>query len=887
METISLAGEWKLRGEFLDVTADQYVRVLEAMEAEPESNSLPGYLQLSDLSPEEKEAFLQKPPREFTIYHVGNEVFPSKTGYLPMQVPGDVSEALMKAGLLKDPMVKTNSKDCLWTRDLSWWLVKEFDAGEELLDHDIVLLYIEMLDYNADILINGRPAGHHANAFCPYRENVRNFLRPGKNQIIIRLTGGMELHYPHDSVSVYCASPFALCDQRIYTRKPQFTYGWDWCQPIPTCGIGRSICLEAFTGARVSSARVDTYSIGNDQAKLEFCFELEKSDMVSSAETVLEYSLEFQGKTVFSGRETLILTGGLNYFTKMVCLENPRLWWPNGYGDQNLYVLKAFCLSNGIQNDMKPIHVGIRTIEIDQSPLSDGTRNFFFKVNGVRIFCKGGNWVPTDSLYLRSDAERYRTLVSEAAGANFTMLRVWGGGTYEPDCFYEYCSEYGILLMHDFMYACGFYPDFDKSFLYEAQQEAEYQTKRLSHFPCMAVWTGNNEIAESYTDWFDSHISPDRLYGEKIFNYIQPQAVHENSPLIPYMPSTPYFGDRANKTEEGDVHAWTYFGRDKKTKFKYAYELEAFDRFPARFSSEFGFFGPLMESSVKRYHDGEEIVYGGPIWKHHGEQDRKRKSIDAVIDRHLTDFSSLDYQQYLVYGGIMQGLLYKEMAEALRRKSYGAGDLIWMYNDCWPETGWTIIDYYLTRKISYYFLKRAFSPKKLIIREEPSGAQLTVINETPHAIQTQITCGYMSFDGRRSCEQVISVTAPPHSWRQYHLDEKKPAGISDGFYVAESPDFETADSLRAYYRNHEFPESHAKITKTQPDEKDLLITVKADVYTPFVYLSAGDDRIHYSDNYFPLYPGKEKTVRQENSLTMPEIAVVPTSYCEKAPVASK
>ena len=155
------------------------------------------------------------------------------------------------------------------------------------------------------------------------------------------------------------------------------------------------------------------------------------------------------------------------------------------------------------------------------------------------------------------------------------------------------------------------------------------------------------------------------------------------------MPSTPYFGERSNTTEEGDVHAWTYFGRDSKTRFKFSYELEAFDRFPARFSSEYGFFGAQMESTVRRYLDGEEMSFNNPSWKHHGEFERKRGAIDGVINRHLTEFSTLDERGYLLYSGIMQGLLYAEMAEALRQKSYGAGDLIWMYNDCWPETGWT------------------------------------------------------------------------------------------------------------------------------------------------------------------------------------------------------
>ncbi|MEE0806353.1 MAG: glycoside hydrolase family 2 protein, partial [Acutalibacteraceae bacterium] len=810
--------------------------------------------------------------------------FPSKTGWIPMQVPGDVTCALVDAGIIEEPFLKTNTKKNLWIRDLSWWLIKEFEVTAETLEEDIVRLNIEMLDFNADILLNGMRVAHHENAFCAFSEDVKRFLQVGKNQLVIRLTSGMELHYPKDSVSYYCASDNAICDQRVYTRKPQFTYGWDWCQPVPTCGIGRSIEIEAFSGAKVSAARVDTLKLDGSDAEIEFNFEIEKSNMVQSAETEIEYALEIDGETVYTGRQTKMLVGGINYVSERVTLQGAKLWWPNGYGAQNLYTFTARCTARGITNEMPAKRIGIRTIELDTSKLEDGSRNFFFKVNGTRIFCKGGNWVPTDSLYLRTPDSSYKTLVSEGAAANFTMFRMWGGGTYEPDCFYEYCSEYGILLMHDFMYACGFYPDHLDSFLFEAEREAEYQTKRLAHYPCMAVWTGNNEISESYSDWFPAPVKPDRFYGEKVFNYIQPRAVHRNSPMVPYMPSSPYFGERANLTEEGDVHAWSYFGRDPKTKFKFVYELEAFDRIPARFSSEYGFFGAQMESTVRRYHDGEEMAFDGEIWKHHGEFDRKRSNIDGAINRHITDFSTLDIPGYLTYSGIMQGLLYAELAEAMRQKPYGAGDLIWMYNDCWPETGWTIIDYYLTRKVSFYFLKRAFQPRKLIIRKAEGGARVTVINETPEPITAEITCGYMTFDGKTDSLCTKTAEAAPHSWQQFDLAVCN--DLQNGFYFASAEGFDTADSLRAYYRDYVFPESHAKIEAVEQDGNDLLVTVSADVYTPFAYLMTSDDRVHYSDNYFTLYPNEKKTIRVENCTETPALHIAKTMPSDEAQKAN-
>lgn len=353
MHKISLAGEWKLRGEFMDVTADRFTEVLRKLDADPVAPTLPGFLTLEDLPEEARAQFEAGPSRAFTVYNDrGPNAFPSKTGWIPMQVPGDVTCALVDAGIIEEPFLKTNTKKNLWIRDLSWWLIKEFEVTAETLEEDIVRLNIEMLDFNADILLNGMRVAHHENAFCAFSEDVKRFLQAGKNQLVIRLTSGMELHYPKDSVSYYCASDNAICDQRVYTRKPQFTYGWDWCQPVPTCGIGRSIEIEAFSGAKVSAARVDTLKLDGGDAEIEFNFEIEKSNMVQSAETEIEYALEIDGETVYTGRQTKMLVGGINYVSERVTLQGAKLWWPNGYGAQNLYTFTARCTARGVTNEM-------------------------------------------------------------------------------------------------------------------------------------------------------------------------------------------------------------------------------------------------------------------------------------------------------------------------------------------------------------------------------------------------------------------------------------------------------------------------------------------------------------------------------------------------------
>ena len=841
MKKLSLEGMWKLRAEFLDVSADRWQEVLNRGDG------------------------------PFNILHEKSpNVFPLRHGFIDAVVPCDVITPLVENGILEEPFIGTNTDKCLWIRDLSWWFTREFEVDEELLSQEEIRLFIEMLDFKADIIINGIPAAQHRNTFVPFHEDVKKYLKTGTNRIIIRLTSGIEDYYSKDSVSFYCASGNAICDQRIYLRKPQFTYGWDWCRPVPTCGIGRAIYLEGITGAKITAFRADTLKCNKENAELDLFFEIDNVRMQSADDAELEYQILYDGNPVAQGRKELYLCGGLNFIHEAVSIQSPSLWWPNGYGEQSLYTVTAHVVCRGADNVMENNRIGIRTIEVRHDKLPDGTREYKFVVNGVKVWCKGGNWVPTDSVYLRTPSESYKKLVDEAKAANFTMLRMWGGGTYEPDYFYEYCSENGILLMHDFMYACGYYPDHLEWFLHQAELEADYQTKRLAHYPCIAIWTGNNEIHESYTDWFPGEIHPDKFYGAKIFNYVQPTAVKKNAPMTAYAPSTPFFGEHANDQDSGDSHVWKWLSRFDETKMKYSYELEAFDRLKTRFSSEYGFHGALMRSSIERYHNGAPIERDGQIWNHHGESERKHIGIYGGIQRHLTQFSELDNDGYLLYSGILQGCLYADMAETLRSKSFCSGNLIWMYNDCWPETGWTVIDYYLTRKVSFYYLKRAYAACKLIMKILDGKAVVTVINETPENISLNLEYGYMTFSGETKEKYTVSCDAAGHSWQQ-PLNFSADGDLTEGFYYIKAGDdrFAPVSSVRAYYRQLNLPAAKAEIIKTEIDGDDLLVTVRAENFIPAVYLQCRDDRTHLSDNYFTMMPGDEKVVRVEICTEIP------------------
>ena len=845
MEMINLTGEWKLRGEFLDVGAENFFQVASRKEGK---FTLPKENQLNRM--------------------------PSREGFMTAIVPCDVITPLVENDLISEPLLKKNTKECMWIGNYSWWFIKEFETSAKMLENDEVRLFIEMLDYNAHIILNGRILANHKNTFRAFEKDVKRFLNEGKNQIIIRLTTGYEEHYPHDSLSFYCNSKFA---QRLYLRKPQFTHGWDWCKPVPTCGIGGRVYLEGVSGANICFFRCDTLDIGDARAVLNFAFEIENLSMCTADDAVLQVEMRCGGETAVSFSKALYLAGGVNFINEEVTLNDPKLWFPNGYGGQPLYTVSASVTCRGVTRGMPEKKVGIRIIRINQEKLPDGSRKFVFVVNGVEVFCKGGNWVPADSAYLRITKEKYRALVEEAAECNFTMLRIWGGGMYEPDCFYDCCSEKGILVMQDFMYACAFYPDYNERFMREASLEAEYQTKRLAHQACLAVWTGNNEVHESYTDWYKEQFTPEYYYGTKIFNYMLPGIVKSYSPLVHYMPSSPFYGNKANDLFSGDCHVWNWTRLPHDTGFKFVYELEALDRIAekVRFSSEYGFYGALMKSSVERFHDGEEVVLLSDTWIHHGEHDEKRQWIISSMKRHLTDPKDLDADGYLLYSGIMQGILYDEFTLALRLRSHCSGQLIWMYNDCWPETGWTIIDYYLTRKVSFYFLKRAFETRKLIVKQIGDMVRMAAVNETPETLDMSVEYGFMDFNGVKRGVVTEQISLAPHTrfdWETFSAAYD----LANGFYYMISSDkrVKPVVGMRGYYRDVPFGEADIKVMCSEIVDGNRKIKIRSDRFAPVVYIKTADDKVKMDDNFFSLIPGCDKEVTLYNYTEEPQISGV-------------
>ena len=775
-------------------------------------------------------------------------------GWLKTDIPCDIREVLLKYKMINDPLAGLNCFESEWVEKKSWWFKKSFNVSKDIPEGDTTELVLESLDFGADIFLNGKHIGRQMSSFFPFRIDVGKFLAEGENIILVRLTTGVERVEPENM------KPYVLVSQeerrpgrgdkrRAFLRKPQYSFGWDWSPRVATCGIVMGAWLESHTKAIIRNAHVFVKSL-EPQVILGITLEVENIKIYSTLEADFEIKLDFDNARVSVIKFDYLLKSGLNYIDCEMEVRDAKLWWPNGMGDQPLYDMSVHMTADGVDNSFDTIRFGIRTISLDMSKLREGERLFSFKINGKSFFCKGANWIPADAVYTAVTDEKYECLVKEAREANFNMLRIWGGGLYERDVFYNACDKYGILLWHDFMFACSEYPDDQEWFMKESEKEADYQTKRLANHPSIAIWSGNNENNWGFDEW-----GYKGYYGHRIYNYLAPAAVRKNCPEIPYWNGSPYGGEHPNGEKAGDRHHWNDCMMNPDMQKRIV--PEEYDKVTAKFVSEYGYVGPLKRSSIEKYLDGAPLDIDGEVWQHHNNTFEK-DTVLAGIKYHYLDTEKLDMDCYLLYAGLCQGLMYEYSLDALRFKPECSGALFWMYNDCWGETGWTIIDYYLVRKISYYYVKRAFAPVRLIMREQNSRIKVMGCNDTPYRKVFCAEYGYIYFDGNVKSTKTVELSLEPYS-RGVVLDfALQDFGKNMGTYFVkapESPEVHTAALRLLPFRELDIPASKVYIKSSGFKDSNMVITVASDSYAHAVHFRLADD-IKLSDEYFDLLPGE-------------------------------
>lgn len=794
------------------------------------------------------------------------EISSKKEEWLITDVPCDIREPLIRDGLIEEPLDGLNCFDSEWIENKSWWFKKTFNVPNDILSDDVIELVLESLDYGAEIFLNEQWIGNHLSSFYPFKKNVKKLLKEGKNELIVRLTTGVERVNEEELKNYIVITEEDRRSgrgdkRRAFLRKPQYSFGWDWSPKVSTCGIMKDVWIESHSLATIRGVHTYVKTL-EPQTNLGIEIEVENFHDFSTYDADINIIINFEGKKVASKKTNVLLCSGFNIVDMDITIPDAKLWWPNGMGEQPLYTVETSLNIKERTIEYPKFYYGIRKIELDLSKLDDVQRLFAVTINGERVFCKGGNWIPTDAIYSRVSDEKYEKLIIEAKEANFNMLRIWGGGLYERDAFYNYCDKHGILIWHDFMFACSEYPD-DKSWFYqEVENEFEYQTKKLRNHPSLALWCGNNEIHWAFDEWWKDA----KNFGKKIYNYLAPSIVRKNCPEIPYWNSSPYGGSHPNGSDIGDRHHWhdCMMNDDMEKRIT----PEEYDKVTAKFVSEYGYVGPLKKDSIKKYlkSQSEENVKNTNLdinsekWQHHNNTFEK-DTVLAGIKYHYIDTENIDIDSYLLYAGLCQGLMYGYSLESFRYKLDCSGGLFWMFNDCWGETGWTIIDYYLTRKISYYFVKRAFAPIKFIMREVDGMISVISINETDITIKEDIEYGYISFDGTKRDTNILSISLSENSRKQLIIIPKGEHKTNSGVYFvkAVSSDIPLATLRTSTFRELKMSKTEILIKDLCKDGKNVKFTVESSCYAHAVHFNF-DDGLKLSDEYFDLLPKDKKTI---------------------------
>ncbi len=790
-------------------------------------------------------------------------------GWLDCSLPCDIHVPLIENKVIEEPTVGLNFFDSEWTEKKAWWFKKVFDLDPDTMG-EYVSLVIENIDCHGDIFLNGVHLGHHANAYYPFEKDVKNEIKEKDNELIIRVTAGLErvteAEYEGVSKNIGMLLGYRRGDaRRIAVRKPHYGFGWDWCPRIPTCGIG-SIAIKTYSAATIKEVCVRTEAIAanNNEARLALEIVLDYPNPLQTADLDVEIEILDGQEVVYSEKKNLLLSSGLNYLNNQSIISNAKLWWPHGYGQPHRYAIKVKGLHASTVLCEYEAKFGIRKVELDVSKINDRERAFGLVVNGRKIFCKGGNWVPPDSMYLRAPNSSYRQLIEEAVEANLNVLRVWGGGLYERELFYELCDEKGIMVWQDLMFACALYPDRDERFKLEVSAELEYQTRRLRNHPSLVLWCGNNENQMVYDLFFEDHKHWE-FAGGRIFNAIAPEIVHRNCPDIPYWNGSPYGGEHPNGTQAGDSHEW--FISAFAERFEDKITPEVYDALDAKFVSEFGHVGPCKPSSVKRYLATETIDFNNEAFKMHSNAVTYNEPgyglIGEAIEKHYRTMEGISAEDYLLFGGLWQGLMLEYALDTMRSKPHCDGAIFWMYNDCWGEVGWTIIDYYLERKISFPFVRRAFDPRRLVIRKEENAAVVYGINETEEDLSLEAEFGYASYDGKVRLTTNKPVVIKKHS-RSPVLRFALDASLDpvQGCWFVKPADNEVNTAI---LRLNEFSKreiGHAQLSVSNFErigQSEIAFDVQADRYAHAVHFGLADGW-KVSDEYFDLLPLQSKRI---------------------------
>jgi beta-mannosidase len=780
-----------------------------------------------------------------------------KTDWYNATVPGCVHTDLLANKLIEDPFYRDNEKKQQWIDKKDWEYRTSFQVAAQTLERENVELVFEGLDTYAEVYLNEQLVLKADNMFRTWRVDAKSALKAGDNTLrilfrspvneILPLMAKLDYKLPAPNDQGEKTSPF--------TRKAPYQYGWDWGPRFVTSGIWRPVSLQAWDHARVNDLQIVVKEISPEMANLTANVEVEAST-ASTATMVLENLTD----KVVAGKQQVKLNQGTNRVSFDFTVSRPKLWWPNGLGAQPLYSFRARSLVNGRVTDEKLARTGLRTLELRQQRDEAG-QSFAFVINGIPVFAKGGNWIPADSFPTRITKDKYRFLIKSVRDSNMNMLRVWGGGIYEADEFYELCDEMGIMVWQDFMFACSMYPA-NQEFLDNVRAEAIDNVKRLRNHPSIVLWAGNNEIETGWMNWGWRQSLPASLWDDyrKIFLGVLQEVCANFDPSRPYWPSSPHGGldDDPDSVRSGDLHFWRVWHA--------AEPFTDYEKQTPRFMSEYGFQSFPNIETVKTYTLPNEREIESPIMLAHQRHPRGNQLVREYM---LRDYAQpKDFESFLYVSQVLQAEGIRIGAEHLRRiMPHNMGSLYWQINDCWPVASWSSIDYFGRWKALQYYSRRFYNELLISPNVQKGYLKLFVVSDRPKPVPAKVRVTLMDFDGKVLKNFLQDVTVAPLTSRSYFdmrveellkgIDEKNAVVycelLVNGKVVSDH------DYFFAPFKELSFSKPTI-VSEVTPIRGGFSVKLSTDKFAKAIYLSVAEHDGFFSDNYFNLAPGREMTV---------------------------
>ena len=770
-----------------------------------------------------------------------------------MQIPGTVLSGLLAAGKIKDPFYRTNEDA---TRALFWKdyvFTRTFDVDEELLAQQHIVLVCEGLDTLAEISINGTFLAKTDNMHRTWKFQAKKLLHPGKNeiQIVFRSVLRFIEDYPYEAHKKINYIPCGSMKGNQLLRKAHSMFGWDWGPQTIDAGIFRDIYLQGYSHARIEDIRIHQQHAKNVSVQTSITL----SESVPGQKLCVELSEDGADKPL---QTKLCKTNADGVAAVDFVIENPKLWWPNDYGDQPLYIVRTTLLDeDGTSLESITRRIGLRTLTISQEKDEWGNE-FAFCVNGVKIFTRGGNYIPDDCLYTRITERKLDYILESCRRAHFNCVRVWGGGYYPSDAFYDLCDEKGLIVWQDLMYACNVY-DVTDAFAENCRQETYDNVRRLRHHASLGIWCGNNEIESAWDHWGDFQKETPYLRADyiRLFEEVLPKAVQEADGETFYWHSSPSSGgcfDNPDDANRGDTHYWdVWHGQKPFTDYR---------KYFFRFCSEFGFQSFPCAKTVNSFTLEDDRNIFSRVMESHQKNDAANGKMLYYLSENLRYPKDLTHLLYA--SQVLQGMAIKYGVDHWRRnRGRCMGTLYWQINDDWPAPSWSSIDYFGRWKALHYMAQKFYAPHAVSMTLEDHRCHVYFSNESFETTEYSLTLSIRDLSGNVLETYETKGNSPAFSAIETAVvdicsweDQKDDVFLEAVIHTKDQKVLKDVETLVPYkYLNLKNP-----VISTEAEETNdaFILHISSDCFAPFVALDFDDADVIFSDNFFHL---TDKTVQ--------------------------